>query len=400
MWDWEEPEPPEEEWHSRINHEDQRDFVFPEPEPEPKPEPEPQVPPEPDPNGKAQYPFGVDPNTDPHSQQTPLPSFADEWMPRIRQFMAVPTNFYATLSIGFGILFGIAVAAISWHMTNPTGPYDLGSITSSAVGLKGHLYTKWDKNLQYRLSFEPTASEQLQGFDAAVESSPHPLSIGIQLTDAQGFVLCSKDILIKFDSRNAEPMEGQAEADKTPPDPQLQSSQATLAEAQEGAREQGKDIFQNQLGPNGQVVSISAQGELPCTASAYESAITWNFTPNFPSVSEQEALIHHIDEKTANAGTNSPAAIAARRRAAARAAANPPPKFYIEGEDAIVDYDTVSGIISTRGGKTFTIDRTGTEAASLKGRDFPLHVHYRCDQFGACTLYSAGAGVQHTRLRK
>jgi len=27
-------------------------------------------------------------------------------------------------------------------------------------------------------------------------------------------------------------------------------------------------------------------------------------------------------------------------------------------------------------------------------------VHYRCDQFGNCTLYTAGVGTQHTKLRK
>jgi hypothetical protein len=104
--------------------------------------------------------------------------------------------------------------------------------------------------------------------------------------------------------------------------------------------------------------------------------------------------LDHLEEKQVNAASGSP-----RKRATARAVANPS-RFFIEGEDAIVDYDASSGIIATRGGKTFTIDRTGTEAASLKGRDFPLPIHYRCDQFGACTLTSAGAGVQHTRLRK
>jgi hypothetical protein len=398
MWDWEEPEPPEEEWHSKIDHEDQRDFEFPEPEPEPVPEPEPKTPSESSPDSNAKYPFGAASDANPREHQ-PLPSFADDWMPRIRQFLSVPINFYATLVIGFGILFGIAAAAISWHMSNPTGPYDLGSVTSGAAGLKGRLYTKWDKSLQYRLSFEPTAPQQIEGFSTAVQSSPRPLAIGIQLTDAQGFVLCSKDILVKYDSRNAEPKQSPTGADTAAPDPQLQASQAALADAQEGVREQGKDIFQNQFGPDGKVVSISAQGELPCSASAYESAITWNFSPDFPSVSEQDALIHHLVEKSTHESANSPAAIAARKRAA-RTAANPPPKFYIEGEDAIVDYDTAGGIISTRGGKTFTIDKAGAEAASLRGRDFPLHVHYRCDQFGSCTLYSAGAGVQHTRLRK
>jgi hypothetical protein len=400
MWDWEPQEEPEEEWHSKISHEDQSEFAFPEPEPEPVPEPEPQNPTEPVPGGGANHSYGADSHPGEQAPEEPQPSLVEEWLPRIQKFLSVQTNFYATIGVGLGILFGIVVAAVSWHMSNPTGPYDLGSVTSTAVGLKGRLFTKWDKKLQYRLTFEPGISEQLAGFSAAVESSPRPLSIGIQLTDAQGFVSCSKNILIKYDSRNADPQQDQAKANTAATDPQTRSSEATLADAEEGVREQGKDVFANQLGPDGQVASITAQGDLPCSASAYENAVAWSFSPDFPSVAEQNALLNHLEEKEANTASNNPQAISARRRGAARAAANPPPKFFIEGEDAIVDYDASSGIIATRGGKTFTIDRTGTEAASLKGRDFPLPIQYRCDQFGACTLTSAGAGVQHTRLRK
>lgn len=390
MWDWEPQEEPEEEWHGKIAHEDQCEFTFPEPAPDPVPEPEPQNPPEPVPVINADHhPSRQDP-------EHPSQSFLDEWLPRIQRFLAVPTNFYLTIGVGLGILCGIVIAAVSWHITNPAGPYDLGSVTSNVVGLKGRLFTKWDKKLQYRLTFEPSIPEQLAGFSAAVESSPRPLSIGVQLTDPQGFVLCSKNILIKYDSRNAEPQEEQTRAAA---DPQASSGQAALSDAEEGVREQGKDVFANQSGPDGRVASLTAQGDLPCSASAYENAVAWSFSPDFPSVAEQVTLLNHLAEKEVNAASNSPQALA-RRRAASKAAANPPPKFFIEGEDAIVDYDVAAGIIATRGGKTFTIDRAGTEAASLKGRDFPLAIHYRCDQFGACTLISAGAGVQHTRLRK
>ncbi|MGD0736354.1 MAG: hypothetical protein ABR976_14470 [Terracidiphilus sp.] len=398
MWDWEPQEEPEEEWHSKISHEDQSEFIFPEPKPEPVPEPP--APTEPAPGSDANHPFGVDPHAGQDPLDSPEPSLIGEWLPRIQKFLSVPLNFYATIGVGLGILCGIIVAAVSWHITNPTGPYDLGSVTSTAVGLKGRLFTKWDKKLQYRLTFEPGIPEQIAGFSAAVESSPRPLSIGIQLTDPQGFVLCSKNILIKYDSRNAEPPEDQAGASAVASDPQVRSSEATLADAEEGVREQSKDVFANQFGSDGKVASITAQGDLSCSASAYENAVAWSFSPDFPSVAEQDALLNHLAEKAANASLNSPQAIAARRRAAAKVAANPPPKFFIEGEDAIVDYDASAGIIATRGGKTFTIDRAGTEAASLKGRDFPLPIHYRCDQFGNCTLISAGAGVQHTRLRK
>jgi hypothetical protein len=404
MWDWEIKEPQEErEWHSKISHEDQNEFAFPEPAPEPVPEKEELKAPD-SPAVSDQSTDGADIDDGQQQPSSPPPPFAEEWMTRIRSFLLVPTNFYAILGVGFAILCGLIFAAIFWHGNNPSGPYDMGSATSTAVGLKGRLFTKWDKNLQYRLTLEPTAPERVAGFSTAIQKSPQPLSIGIQLTDPQGFALCSKKILIKYDSRNAEPGESQPGTDEVSADPQVRASRAELADAQETVREQGNDVFQNQFGSDGRVTSITAQGTLPCTASAYENAVAWSISPaEFPTVADQDALIRHLEEGSARAAANSPAALAAlaaRRRAAARAAANPPPKFYIEGEDAIVDYDAASGIITTRGGKSFTIDRAGAEAASLRGRDFPLHVHYRCDQFGNCTLYSAGAGTQHTHLRK
>jgi hypothetical protein len=400
MWDWEIQEPNEEkEWHPKISHEDQNEFTFPEPEPEPAQKQEAPKSPEAPADSNTQHPYGS--GFDAGAEELPLhpPTFAEVWLPRIRKFLSVPANFYATVGVGLGILCGLIFAAIYWHGSNPTGPYDLGSVTSPAVGLKGRLYTRWDKNLQYRLTFEPVAPERLAGFSTAIEGSPRPLAISIQLTDPQGFALCSKTILLKYDSRNAEKPESAPETGDVSADPQVSSSKAELAQAQEDLREQGKDVFQNQPGSDGRVASITAQGDLPCSASAYDQAVSWTFTPDFPSVAEQDALIRHLEEKSARAAANSPAALAARRRAV-KVAANPPPKFYIEGEDAIVDYDASGGIIFTRGGKTFTIDKTGVEAASLKGHDFPLHVHYRCDQFGSCTLTSAGAGTQHTRLRK
>jgi hypothetical protein len=391
MWDWEIQEPKEqEEWHSKISHEDQKEFSFPEAAPEPQPVlfPEPAA-------EQSIPPFGAGLHG---GQETSAPVFPEDWLTKLRRFLSVPTNFYATVAVGLGVLCGIAIATFSWHASNPNGPYDLGSVTSAAVGLRGHLFTKWEGKLQYRLTFEPVRPELLSGFSAAVLNSQRPLSIGIALTDAQGFALCSKQILVRYDTRNATAKDPDTEGLAL--DPQVRNSEAELADAQESVREQGQDAFQNQIGSDGKVASISAQGELPCSASAYENAVSWNFSPDFPSVAEQNELLHQLAEKSMRNAANSPAAIEERRRAAARLAANPPPKFYIEGEDAIVDYDAGAGIISTRGGKTFTIDKGGAEAASLKGHDFPLHVHYRCDQFGSCTLFTAGVGTQHTRLRK
>jgi hypothetical protein len=75
-------------------------------------------------------------------------------------------------------------------------------------------------------------------------------------------------------------------------------------------------------------------------------------------------------------------------------------QFFIEGDDAIVDFEPSSGNIITRGRKLFSIERNGPEAALMKSGDFPMRIHYRCDQNGNCSLMSHGAGILHARLRK
>jgi hypothetical protein len=189
------------------------------------------------------------------------------WIPRILKFLENPTNRYATLVIGLGILVGAAVASITWYTSNPSGRYDLGPMTSDAVGLKGRLFVKWDKTLQYRVGFEPTYADQIPGFSLAAGNSPRPASISIQLRDVQGFELCSKTILLRYDPRRAEAFEPLAHTEEKEPADRLRAAQHNLDEvhqdAQEAAREQGKDIFDLQVGPDGQIASINAKGSCP-----------------------------------------------------------------------------------------------------------------------------------------
>jgi hypothetical protein len=65
-------------------------------------------------------------------------------------------------------------------------------------------------------------------------------------------------------------------------------------------------------------------------------------------------------------------------------------------------YDASSGTIETNSNRIFLIDKAGAEANALNQRaaDFPLDVHYRCDQNENCVLRSRGVGVLHGRLRK
>jgi len=336
------------------------------------------------------------------------PQFHEVWIPRIRLFFSSPTRTFATLGVALGVLFGVLIAAITWHIYNPTGLYDLGPVTSSAVGLRGRLYLKWDRKLQYRLDFAPSDPDQVPGFSLAAGNPPRPSSITIQLEDAQGFVLCTKEILFKYDARKAAPLappnsgptSGKADAANAPGAQTAAASDFTEADAQEASREQGKDIFQNQIGPDGLIESASAEGSIPCSASAYENTALWGITPNFPSVAEQDGLLKREAAVQTNQSITPVDKAAARKRLAARGTPKAPPPFYIEGDDSIVEFDGSTGVIETVAGKSFFIGKASPEANAIKTHDLPIGIHYRCDQSSTCTLTSGVLGVLHTRLRK
>jgi hypothetical protein len=417
MTDADEQEPEGDGWHSKITHEDQSELVF----PEPGAEPEPQNPPATAAEGESQESSGAVADAEPSATSgeksaadrrnfTDVPPesqspFLEVWIPRIQKFLSSPPNFYATVGVGLGILAGIV---ISWNLGSPTGPYDLGPVTNGGAGLRGRLFTKWDKKLQYRLTIEPSYQEQMAGFSLAAGNSPHPLSVEIHLQDSQGFVLCGKEIVLRFDPRNPvalaasnpEPPAGKTDAGGKAPDNQVaQGIDFAQLETQEAARERGKDIFQNQIGPEGQIESISSQGSLPCSRESYENTTNWSFSTDFPSVAEQDAMMKRLTETHA-AATHPPSETSEARRKKVTKPAPNTQLFFIEGDDVIMDYDASTGIIATRGEKAFSIDKTGAEANALKGRNLPLRIHYRCDQTGNCTLTSASGGALHTRLRR
>ena len=206
------------------------------------------------------------------------------------------------LAIGLGILVGAAVASLTWYTNNPSGRYDLGPVTSDAVGLKGRLFVKWDKTLQYRVEFEPSYANQNPGFSLAAGNSPRPLSITVQLRDVQGFELCSKSIVLRYDPRRAAAFEPASRSAEKAPGSDLASVLAkgldeVHQDAQEAAREQVNDVFDLQVGPNGQIASIIAKGELPCTRTNYEDATSWSFVPDFPSIAEQTELVKKLRER-------------------------------------------------------------------------------------------------------
>jgi len=255
--------------------------------------------------------------------------------------------------VSLGILFGVILATFLWHSDNSNGQYDLGSVTSSATGLKGHLIIEWDKKAEYRLTLEPSDRDQQAGFALAVAYPPRPLAIGIQLKDNQGIVLCAKDIELKHDA-------------------------------------------QNQIRPDGQIEAIHAQGEIPCSKKACESISSWSFSTNFPSLAEQVQMLKRQEELQANVARSAPQAPAARKNIVPVTIL----PFSIEGDDLIDDFDASGGVIETRGRKTFFLDRASAEASDSRWQDYPVSIHYKCDQNTNCTLTHSGLHALRARLKR
>jgi hypothetical protein len=148
---------------------------------------------------------------------------------------------YAAILAGIGVLVGVVFFTMPWLFGNAKGRYDLGTVVSSPDDLNGHLYTRWNEQLEYRLKIEPGDESQLAGFSLAVSNLPRPVSFYIQLFDADSKALCSMHILMKYDPANAEEQE----------------------------REHDNNLFQDIYGPTGQIVAISSEGTMPCSQRAW-----------------------------------------------------------------------------------------------------------------------------------
>jgi hypothetical protein len=307
------------------------------------------------------------------------------------------TKLYAAVGVGLGIL-AAGIGAFFIHTPKADGSFDFGSVTANANGLKGHLITNWGDQLDYKLTVEPSDAIQQAAFQNAVANPPHPLSIDIQLKDAKGQVLCNHPVLLKFNlmKNNARATTEPGPKGKKFDEVSADREQVTVAlnnarlVGQELSREHGKDLFQNKVGTDGEIESISAQGTMPCTKQQYETTNSWALTSNFPII--VPAAGSHgpgsgLDgDLSAYAGypdksKDTPSTPARMKRKVALPA---PSHFSIEEDDAVVGFQPATGIIETRAGKAFQMEkRHGQAQAELRSRSIT----------GATSLEPALAGV-------
>jgi hypothetical protein len=305
---------------------------------------------------------------------------------------------------------GLAIFAIvAFYLVRPKDstppPGDMGPGIVAADGLRGHLQTRWEGDaktgkLAYQLHIEPMEERWQAGFSHVILNPPMPLSVNVRLLDSTGFALCGKEVDFHFDPQTAGlPIPTLAAGDKkmtvaerkTALDAARQS-QITQMQAQEAAREHGKDIFQSQTTPDNLVSAVNVQGTLPCSPDQYRRANYWDFNTNFPTLQEQAVL---LDPKGALArGEFTPPSHPGKRSLSRL----PREGFVIQGDDRITGYDSAHGTLWAEG-KAFQIDkRVGQVTATAWANNYSL-IHYRCDQHAICALTAAGdAAVLHARL--
>ena len=301
----------------------------------------------------------------------------------------------STLLIGGAVLAAIVVVFLFSYHPKPKLDYDdLGAGISNSSGLKGHLITRWQGNAQYQLDLGPIDPREGPGFARVVDDPPQPLSINIRILDSSGFALCGKEILLAYYPGGSGPqaaasLQPAAEAalgSKARKELEDRQANLELMQVQEQDRERGKDVFENKLGSDGQVASISAQGVLPCSADQYKHFDYWDFSTDFPTLAEQEELLKHPRNARAQQALE-------ERRAAARRAAKPQSAFYIEGDDTVSGYDTSSGALETSENRTFYIGRKSDQSAAAAWASGFAHIHYKCDQHATCALQRAGTST-------
>jgi len=315
----------------------------------------------------------------------------------------------------FAVLIGFAVFVV-YTSTKPKDntppPGDMGPGVVANDGLRGHLNTRWDGDrktgkLVYQLHIESMEERWQPGFSKAVLNPPQPLSVNMRLLDATGFALCGKEIPFHFDTQNAKiqvPIPSAVGpngkklslAERNAAYQAARQSAITQMQATQTVREQGKDVFQNAIGPDGLVSAVNVQGSLPCSPDQYQRASYWDMNTNFPTLDEQAAL---LDPKAAAAAAALQArALDPESHRAKRVSKQPQTGFIFQGDERATEYDAARGQLWTQG-RTFHIDRMVGSATATAWANNNTLVHYRCDQQANCALTApGGAAVLHARL--
>lgn len=283
--------------------------------------------------------------------------YANQTAPKVVKPAVSPRLILAVIGI---LVAGLVVVGLVHTRTaaGPTAFQDLGAGISNATGLKGSLKARWQgKGAEYQLEIEPIDPLQSAGFSYVAANPPVPLFLHMKLLDATGYAVCGKDVLFPFDP----------------------------ASPGEKNRERGQDMLQSSLDPDGKVVSLSAEGILPCTAGQYKQVVYWDISTNFPALAEQDELM----KRTAAVKNQQEA----KKQAVLRRLKASRPTFYMEGDDWVAGYDASRNLLETRLSMNFLVTGPGPQSMARQWAGSDVLFHYKCDQRSNCVLTRAG-GLQ------
>jgi hypothetical protein len=370
-------------------------------------EPQPELQPEPEP--KPEPVLEHVPEPEPEREQPPQLVAPDELPPMEPELPGAQTPRIPFILIGFVLLALFAVAAVLVMRPSKSESVaaadDLGPGVYNPSGLRGHMSIQWEGKARYRLQIEPLDDQVAAGFAYVVAAPPHPYALTIRVLDNAGFALCGKEILFPFDPTKALTaaasddlaQQGRKSSAQLAAELNQQRTQLTEQQQLESQREVGKDILQTEVDPDGKVIALHALGDLPCSKEAYKRAYYWDFTSNFPTPDEQDALLHHRPDAIEEIQQRSERA--AGRAARRKAVTKPKPIFYIEGDDRIADYDPGSAQLETTMRKAFAIGIRSEQVTAENWSNDSALIHYRCDPTANCVLTRAGsAAVLHAHM--
>ncbi len=265
-----------------------------------------------------------------------------------------------------GALIGlIALGTQSAIEPKPPVQYiDLGTQRFDPAGLGGRLIARWEGNAEYQLSLDPVEQDFVPGFEAVAQNPPRPLSLTIRLRNAEGLVVCQKEVLF--------------------PPPAPEGTTLDPAQVLQPQKTPSGDTVQNVAGEDGRIAEIALSGGLPCSQKAYEHFVSWDFVTNFPTLAEQNDWLKHQK-------LTSPAEAQKARRANGFFGQTQHLPTAIEGDDVIVGDNPRRGTVETSAGRIFLV---GNNAAHNRGSEwqvFPAAIHFRCDRSGLCLLTRANS---------
>jgi hypothetical protein len=248
----------------------------------------------------------------------------------------------------------------SSHPTGKTG--DLGQGVSADTGVRGHLVTELlNKEVHYKLKIEPIEPPQADEFSHAAASNQQPLFINVRILNLVGDPICGKQLVL-------EPPAG-------------------------GKPPAGADDFKRLNSKDGSIVGLWAEGMLPCSPDQFSRFGYWDFTTNFPPLTDQEKLSAKGQKGGTSGYSENDTRESARGGNARQALKRLLSGFQFEGDDHVTAFEPGRNILQIGPGKSFVVLRANDLQTAEQWADDAALVHYVCDQRAICTLRRAGSSA-------